>query len=570
MAITRTLVPFVITIILCSLAGCSSETNQAASVKEPGRLKELSEEFKPGVIKVTDGVFVAIGYGLANSIMLVGNNGTVIVDTMESKNSGVTVAGEFLKISRKPVKAIIYTHNHADHVFGAGAFAGGRKVDVYSHKSTLAELDRVTAVTRETTYVRAMRMFGALLPKELRINSGIGPFLTIGRKMELSLIRPNKTFAGKRMKVNISGMHLELIHAPGETDDQIIVWIPEKKVLIAADNYYRSFPNLYTIRGTQYRDVLQWANSVIEMRDLKPEHLVPCHTRPLKGAANIYGVLTDYADAIKFVHDQTIRCMNQGLSPDETAAAVKLPSRLADKPYLREHYGMVAWSARSVYEGYLGWFDGNSSDLFPLPPTEKAKRFSELAGGKEALLKKARNSFKEKDYQWVLTLCDQLIALDHGTGEAKKMKAASLRALAAGQNNANARNYFYTQALELEGKLEIKMPKPAGDLVSRIPLDAIFQSMTVRLNPKKSAAITQTAAFNFPDINKSYTLEVRQGVAWVGRSAGKPDLTITVNSQLWKKIAAKIENPAVAYAKGDLAVTGGIVKLIRFFDLFQD
>jgi alkyl sulfatase BDS1-like metallo-beta-lactamase superfamily hydrolase len=550
--------------------GCSPETSKPETGVETKELEKLSEEFKPGVVKVTEGVFVAIGYGLANSILLVGKDGTVIVDTMESNDSAKAVAREFAKITRKPVRAIIYTHNHADHVFGAGVFAGKSRIDVYSHQSTLAEIDRFTTITTEAHYVRSMRMFGTLLPKELRINNGIGPFLKTGHDEKLSLIRPNKTFSGKKMKVNIAGIALELIHSPGETDDQIVVWMPEKKVLIAADNYYKSFPNLYTIRGTKYRDVLQWAKSLIEMRDLKAEHLVPCHSRPLKGARYIYSVLTDYADAVKFVHDQTIRGINQGLLPDEIVAHTRLPAHLADRPYLREYYGTVAWSIRNVYNGYLGWFNGNSSELFPLPPAEKAKRFADLAGGKGALLDKARKSFNEKDYAWVMVLCDQLIALDSGTGEAKKMKADSMKSLAGLQGNANARNYLFTQAMELEEKREIKMPRPPEDLVSRLPLDAIFEGMTVRLNPRKSSDITQTVAFYFPDIKKTYTIEVRRGVAWVVPAAKKADLRVTVNSPVWKKIATKVASPTVAFAKGDVMVEGGVLKLIRFLSLFQD
>ena len=533
-------------------------------------LTELNQEFKPEVIKVIEGVYTAVGYGLANSIMLIGKQSAVIVDTMESEESARIVAREFSKITKKPIKDIIYTHNHSDHVFGAGVFAGNNRVNVYSHEMTLAELDRFTTITREITYVRGMRMFGTLLPKDLHVNSGIGPLLRFSGKSKISLLRPNKTFSGKRMKLNIPGLRLELIHAPGETDDQIVVWLPEKKVLIAADNYYKSFPNLYTIRGTMYRDVLQWAKTVIEMRDLRAEYLVPCHSRPLKGSTYIYQVLTDYADAIKFVHDQTIREINRGLLPDEIAEKVKLPGHLAEKPYLREYYGMVVWSVRNVINGYLGWFSGNTTELNSLPPKEKARRFAELAGGKAELLDKTRKSFKEKDHQWVLTLCDQLIALDQGVSEAKKMKAASLRALAAEQGNANARNYYYTQALELEDKLNITIPPVSSDTVSRIPLGAIFDSMAVRLNPEKSADVVKTAVFHFPDVGKSYTVEVRRGVAWVTPVMKKSDLVVTANSQVWKEIAVKVRNPALALARGDIKVEGGVVNLVKFLSLFQD
>jgi alkyl sulfatase BDS1-like metallo-beta-lactamase superfamily hydrolase len=551
-------------------AGCSAEKNPVVPGSRALELSELSKEFRPEIIRVTDGVYAAVGYGLANSIMLIGSQSVVIVDTMEGESSAEVVAKEFKKITKRPVSDIIYTHNHADHVFGARAFAGKNRVNVYSHAMTLTELDRFTTITREITYVRAMRMFGTLLPKELHINSGIGPRLTFSRESKFSLLRPNKTFPGKKMKLKIPGLTLELIHAPGETDDQIVVWLPGKKVLIAADNFYKSFPNLYTIRGTRYRDVLVWAKSLIEMRDLGAEYLVPCHSRPLKGKANIYRVLTDYADAIKYVHDQTVREINRGLMPDEIVEKVRLPGRLAGKPYLKEYYGTVAWSVRNVFNGYLGWFSGNASDINPLPPHEKARRFAELAGGTAGLLDKTKKSFKEKDYQWVLTMCDQLLALDPEMAEATRMKSSSLKALAADQGNANARNYYYTQALELDGKLKISVPPVSADTVSWIPLEAIFEGMTVRLNPVKSEGIEKSVAFDFPDTGQSFTVEVRRGVAWVVPAKKKSALTVTVNSRVWKEIAAKVRNPALALARGEMVVEGGIVNLVKFLFLFQD
>ena len=123
-------------------------------------------------------------------------------------------------------------------------------------------------------------------------------------------------------------------------------------------NFYKSFPNLYAIRGTAYRDVTLWVKSLDKMRKLRAQYLVPHHTRPLKGAEKIYETLTNYRDAIQYVHDQTIRWMNKGLTPQAIVEKVKLPNHLAHRPYLREYYGTVQWSVRAIFNGYLGWFHG--------------------------------------------------------------------------------------------------------------------------------------------------------------------------------------------------------------------
>jgi alkyl sulfatase BDS1-like metallo-beta-lactamase superfamily hydrolase len=555
---------------LMVLAGCAEKqpaVEPGAAAKE---LAEHTKEFKKDVIKVTEGVYVAIGYGLANSVLLEGRDGVVIVDTMESYETGQEVKRAFDAITRKPVRALIYTHFHADHIFGAQVFTGNRRVDVYSHETTLASIDRFTTITRDITYIRAMRMFGTFLPREMHENCGIGPFLGVGPDTRYALIRPNKTFSGGRLRLTIAGMKLELIFAPGETDDQIVVWLPEKRVLLAADDYYKSFPNLYTIRGTKYRDVNRWAETLDMMRGLRAEYLIPCHTRPLGGAEKIYEVLTDYRDAIKYVHDQTIRYMNMGLTPDEIVEKVKLPSHLVKKPYLREYYGTVPWSVRNIFNGYLGWFSGNATELNPLPPREMAARYAKLAGGEDALLEKTRVAFAEKDYQWVLTLCDQLIQLNHEKSAAIEMKAASLRALGLQQGNANARNYYLTQALELEGEIDLTPPKVRSDTVVFVPLKAIFSGMAVNLNPEKSADVDTVVAFRFPDTRDIYAIHVRRGVAWIeNRLPAKADISVTVNSTVWKEVVAGIRNPAVALAKGDVKVEGGVLKLVKFLGLFS-
>ena len=196
-------------------------------------------------------------------------------------------------------------------------------------------------------------MFGNALPKEQVENNGIGPFLEIGRDgRKPGLLYPTKTFTDQ-IEFEAAGHKVQLFHAPGETNDQLFVWLPEKKVLFPGDNFYKTFPNLYTIRGTPYRDLVGWVNSIDLMRYLEPEYLVPSHTRPIVGKENINTLLTTYRDAIQFVHDQTVRLMNLGLDPNEIAERLVLPKHLGDSPYLKEFYGTPEWSAKMFFQDTL-------------------------------------------------------------------------------------------------------------------------------------------------------------------------------------------------------------------------
>ena len=556
---------------LLILSACSpSQPPEFLEVSGTPDLVAHSAEFKQEVIKVTDGVYVAVGFGLANSVLLEGDDGVVIVDTMESAEAAVPVKKAFDKLTSKPVKSIIYTHYHSDHTQGAAIMAGDDNPEVYSHESTLRYLKRIASVTRETTYRRAMRQFGSLLPPGGVINCGIGPELKFNENSTIALLPPTRTFAGDSLELDIAGLKLVLGHAPGETPDQIFIWLPGKKVLLPADNFYKSFPNLYAIRGTEYRDVTLWVKSLDKMRQLGAEFLVPHHSKPIKGADKIYETLTNYRDAIQYVHDQTIRLMNRGLLPQEIAERLKLPPHLARQPYLHEYYGTVSWSVRAIFDGYLGWFSGNATDLFPLPLDERAQRFIDLAGGEQELLDHAKKAIAKKDYQWALELSDQLLRFNPESDAVRELKAAALSSLGSKQTAATARHYYLTQALEVENKLHIGMMKIKDqEMVHNVTLEGIFDGMAVNLNPQKSADVDVVAGFRFPDTGQAYTVHVRRGVAEIQpKYPDDPDISLTVDSNIWKEVVTGFRNPAVALVK-DVTKEGGTLKIIKFLNLFK-
>jgi len=553
------------------LSACSGEeAREPLNVASHPDLTAHSAEFRQEVIKVTDGVYVAIGFGLANCILLEGDDGVVIVDAMESEEAAVPVKEAFSKITSKPVKALIFTHYHSDHTNGATIMAGNDNPDIYAHAATSYYMERIGTITRETTYRRAMRQFGTLLPEGGIINDGIGPRLEYDESKTLGLLVPTKTFSEDHLNLEIAGLKLSLVYAPGETPDQIFVWLPQKKVLLPADNYYKSFPNLYAIRGTAYRDVKLWVDSIDKMRALKPEFLVPQHTRPITGAAAIDQTLTNYRDAIQFVHDQTIRLMNKGLTPNEIVERVKLPPHLARQPYLHEYYGTVAWSVRAVFDGYLGWFGGKATDLFPLPLEERARRFADLAGGEQALLDRAKQAVAGEDYQWALELTDQLLQLNPESEEVRTLKASALKALGSRQITAPARNYYLTRALETEGKLHIGMLKiPYKSLLKKLQVADIFNAMAVNLIPGKSIDVNTVAGFRFPDTGEAFSVHVRRGVAEIqAQFPENPDIALTVDSTVWKEVVTGFRNPAIALVK-DVDKEGGSLEIIKFLSLFK-
>ena len=157
------------------------------------------------------------------------------------------------------------------------------------------------------------------------------------------------------------------------------------------------------------RDTLQWVKAVDLMRKLKPKLLVPQHTRPIEGSAEINEILTSYRDAIQIVHDQTVRYMNKGLFPDEITRKVTLPPHLSDHPFLQEFYGTVEWSVKGVFCTYMGWFSGKASELHPMERIEHSMAMMDLAGGPEKMEQKMKEVFFEGKYKWALELADAMI-----------------------------------------------------------------------------------------------------------------------------------------------------------------
>jgi len=565
--------PTYLFIAVLFLFACNRSVKNVAFEKPVQQVNELRQHSAtyqtPQIISVTENIHVAMGFGLANSILIEGRQGNIIVDCMESNEAAERVKNEFEKISSKPVKAIIYTHNHADHIFGAGIMAGDDQPDVYAHELTNHYINRLLNVVLKSTALRSYRMFGTQLDKSVHAGCGIGPHLDANENTTRSLIRPTQTFTDS-LNVNIEGIELQLIHAPGETDDQLFVWLPNEKILLPGDNIYKTFPNLYTIRGTPYRDVITWANSLDKMRYLKPEILIPSHTEPIKGVTKIEGILTDYADGIRFVHDQTIRYINKGFTTAEIAEQVVLPPHLSQSLYLKEFYGRVDWSVKNVFNGYFGWFDGNATTLLPLSILTKAERMAALAGDESALFKNAAQAQKNKDYQWALELTDHLLVLDFETEKTKEIRYQCLTALGESQSNPNARNYYLSQALELKGKNIVPAMELPLSIIETIPIESIFKTLSVSLKAEKCLDYEKNVTFQFTDTNETYSLIIRNGILEVQAfKVGESDIAITTDTTTWRSLATELIKPTTAITKGDLKVKGGLLAFKQFMDMFE-
>ena len=558
--------------ISCSEQQQSNETFET----DQGLSLDHRNEFKKELIEVTDDIYVGVGYGLANSIMIETENNLVIVDTLGSTERAEELYEDFREISEKPIVAIVYTHNHLDHLGGATVFFDKDYTEIYAQENIIYNLDNIATTIRPIIFERSARQFGIPLPEEEIVHQGIGGFLEINDQSTLGLVRPTVLFDDE-LTIKIDNLTFVLAHVPGETDDHLYVWIPEKQAVMVGDNFYRSFANLYAIRGTKFRNPMEWVESLDKIRLLNAEHLVPSHTRPISGQKNVAQALTDYRDGIQFVHDQTIRYINKGLTPDEIVQKVKLPKHLAESPYLQPFYGSISSYVRSTFSGYIGWFSGNISDLHPLSAAERAQKLTAIAEKQTKISDEAENALTNGEYQWALELADMLLAMDPNSDVAKNIKAEAADQLSKYQLASNDYYFYKTVAGELRNEIDVD-PSTSNKVTPKqlkaTPMKAIMRSLPVNLNADKALEVNKSFSFKFSDSKETFTIFIRRGVAQLSQLENKDsDVEIYTDQQTLKEIFAGLKNIAsisLLLTDNTIQVEGGKLEFLKFLGLFTD
>jgi len=569
----------VLHVLFC--CGCAHKATQVgAALPAPELLeKHCSLIGEPRIERISEHVWAAIGYDLANTVLIHTEEGNVIVDTLMSPRRGEAAKRDLLAAAPPgPVKAVIYTHSHIDHIGGTSLWMDDNP-RIWATDGFIAHLFKQYQVFLPIETIRGRRQFGDHASREDLPCNGIGRRADIEAAREGAGIRlPTDTFSGTK-ELNMGGMEIVMMEAHGETHDQLMVWIPTDRTLIAADNFYWSFPNLYTIRGTSPRPVDDWIMSIDRMRALKAWNLVPCHTVPVRGEKEINEVLTNYRDAIQWVRDEVIRGANKGYDLDTIARTIELPAHLKGLHYTGEFYGQVDWSAKGIYTSNLGWFDGRPDRLYPLDADEGARREVTLMGGPEKLVALSDAAMKGGDYRWAIHLLtkvqDSRATSGAVNGDVKEKLARAYEGLAATLSNLNGRGYLLEAAYELRHGIPKPLPAKLDEgVVANIPLDAIFSIMASRLVAREAMDVHESVRFVFPDEKKRFIVTVRRGIAEVAQGeplpgTPEPVATLVMDALTWRKMASKVMSPLAAFASGKIRVEGSWLKFLRWNSRFD-
>lgn len=519
------------------------------------RLTEHSKTMEQKIYKTGENVYTAVGFGLSYPIMVEGIDGIIIIDPAETIGMMEAVMVEFRKITDKPVKAVIISHNHGDHWGGMSVCVSqeqsqNKEVLVIVDETFMHHFAQASGELLDIRMGRAVWMYGSILPKGENgyVNLGCGPVLSKG---DNKFIMPN-TFVSveEGLKTTIAGVDLELFHCEAETEDAMCVFLPEEKIMFVGDAIQGEiFPNIYTIRGT-VRDAKKWYKGIDAIRQYEPHYLIGTHMRPLHGKENCIVLLRDYRDAIQYTHDQAIRLINRGYTPEYAIEELgQLPPHLFQRERLSEFYGTFKQGIHAVYDQYIGWFNGEASKLNSIYPKDAAEKYIKIMGGREAVLAEAAKAIEEQDYEWATEILSYPIRVDNNDMEARKLKAVAVRMLGYKAENATWRNWYLTVAMALEGTFE-QIVQHVGENAGFPPFSnsflgltsqAMFEALKVKVNGPKSAQTHMVIAANIIDSKETYKLELRRGIVEIHNATiDMPvDAVITTSKSIWAKLVTK-------------------------------
>lgn len=475
-----------------------------------------------GLFQVSDRVWQVRGFDVSNITFIKGDSGWVVVDpltTAETARAAFDLVTE--KLGALPIRAVIYTHSHSDHFGGVRGIVDEKdvkagKVAIIAPEGFMKEVVSENVLAGNAMSRRAQFQFGLMLPPgvEGQVSSGIGQGIAKGT---ITLIPPTQIINHTGQELVLDGVKVRFQYTPNtEAPAEMNFYLPDLRILDMAENVNPSMHNVLTPRGALVRDSKAWADYLTESIRLFADGsdlMITSHGWPRFGQETVKTVLAEHRDTYKYLHDQSVRLLNHGLTGDEIAAQIALPPSLARNWYNRGYYGSMSFNSRAVYQRYMGWYDANPAHLAPAPPAETGKRYVAAMGGAEKVMALAAEAAKAGDYAWSASLLNHVVMSDESQKAARAQLADTYEQLGYQTENAIWRNMYLTATDELRGGVR-KVPTSMAslDMLQGLESQMIFDVLAIRLNAEKVGDARLKLAFVFPERNERFLVEVRNRV----------------------------------------------------------
>ncbi|MEV6203967.1 alkyl sulfatase dimerization domain-containing protein [Streptomyces sp. NPDC051771] len=444
---------------------------------------------RQGLYRVTERIYQVRGLDLSNMTLVEGDTGVIVIDPLISAETAAAALALYREHrGDRPVRALIYTHPHVDH------FGGCRGVlpDGADGVPVLAPQGFMEHAVSENVYVgtamarRAAFMYGSTLPRSAaaQVGCGLGPSVSLGT---VGLIPPTRSITATGEEVTLDGVRIRFQMTPGtEAQEEMNFLFPDLRAVCMAENATHTMHNILTLRGAQVRDAHAWAGYLTEsigLYDGKADVAFASHHWPTWGNDAIVGLLTHQRDLYGYLHDQTVRLINQGRTGTEIAETFRLPPALEGVWANRGYYGSLSHNVKAVYQRYMGWFDGNPAHLWEHPPTEEAHRWVETLGGQAAVRARARHYADRGDLRFAVTLLNHAVFDEPGNTRSRRQLAGLYTRLGQAVENAVWRNFYLTAAQELVHGITPHATATLGpDLYLALTVGQIVDSLAVRVD----------------------------------------------------------------------------------------
>lgn len=509
---------------------------------------------KQGLYEVVPGIYQVRGLDLSNISFIEGDTGIIVIDPLVSTETAAAALALYrTHRGDRPVVAVIYTHSHVDH-FG-GVLGVTSQADVDAGKVAVIAPEGFTEhAVQENVYAgtamarRASYMYGAVLARgpQGQVGCGLGQTPSLG---EVALIVPTVDIEQTGQTYTVDGVEIEFQMAPGtEAPAEMHFYFPKFRALCMAENATHNLHNLLTLRGALVRDPHGWAGYLTEAIDAfsdRTDVVFASHHWPTWGRDNIVEYLSVQRDLYAYLHDQTLRQLNQGFTGIEIAEAFQMPPALERAWHTHGYYGSVSHNVKAVYQRYMGWFDGNPGRLWQHPPQALGPRYVAAIGGIDRVVELAKSAFDDGDYRWAATLLDHAIFTDENHPGARELYGDTLEQLAYGAENAVWRNFFLSGATELrDGNFGTPTQTASPSLMSQLTPEQIFDMLAININGPRSWDLDLTIDVTFVDLGADYRLTLRNGVL-VHRQVSADPATATATVTFATKLRL------LAFAAGD-------------------